>query len=368
MTMVISGSDGVTFPDSTNQFSGGAFSFKNRIINGDMRIAQRGTSGTPTSGGAYVSVDRWNARAATSTGHTAAQSTTSATGFTNSLLFTTGTGASPAAGDRNWLRQSIEGFNIADLAWGTANAKTITVSFQVRSSLTGTFAAAIVNDAGDRAWPFTFTISSANTFESKSTTITGPTDGTWGSGNGVGLALSFDMGCGSDYEGTAGQWNTSNKLTVSGATKVIATNGATFYITGVQLEVGSVATPFERRPFGTELALCQRYYYKIQTTAANQDFGNGYNITTTNSDGNCVFKVSMRTGPTALETTGTATDYRIRNLATITICSSIPQILGTGTTESCGVRFIVASGLTAGGGAILRSETSSAYLAWSAEL
>jgi hypothetical protein len=114
--------------------------------------------------------------------------------------------------------------------------------------------------------------------------------------------------------------------------------------------------------------LCQRYYYKIQTTAANQDFGNGYNITTTNSDGNCVFKVSMRTGPTALETTGTATDYRIRNLATTTICSSIPQILGTGTTESCGVRFIVASGLTAGGGAILRSETSSAYLAWSAEL
>lgn len=278
---------------------------KNRIINGDMRIAQRGTSGTPTSGGAYVSVDRWNARAATSTGHTAAQSTTSAVGFTNSLLFTTGTGASPAAGDRNWLRQSVEGFNIADLAWGTANAKTITVSFQVRSSLTGTFAAAVVNDAGDRAWPFTFTISAANTFETKSATITGPTDGTWGSSNDVGLALSFDMGCGSNYEGTAGQWNTSNKLTVSGATKVIATSGATFYITGVQLEVGSVATEFERRPYGTELQLCQRYYqYDGSTTpfVGNTTSGSTYG-------GNVFFRTSMRAAPTVTQTHVTSSGF-----------------------------------------------------------
>ena len=235
---------------------------RNKIINGAMQVAQRGTSGTPTSAGAYVSVDRWNARAATSTGHTAAQSTTSAVGFTNSLVFTTGTGASPAAGDRNWLRQAVEGFNAADLAWGTANAKTITVSFQVRSSLTGTFAAAVVNNDGDRSYPFTFAISSADTFETKSVTITGPTDGTWGSGNGVGLSLSFDMGSGSTYEGTADEWNNSNKLTVSGATKVIATSGATFYLTGVQLEAGDTATPFEHRSYGAELALCQRYFEK----------------------------------------------------------------------------------------------------------
>jgi hypothetical protein len=365
--MVISGSDGVTFPDSTTQNTTERYGFVNRIINGDMRIAQRGTSGTPTSGGAYVSVDRWNARAATSTGHTAAQSTTSATGFTNSLLFTTGTGASPAAGDRNWLRQSIEGFNIADLAWGTANAKTITVSFQVRSSLTGTFAAAIVNDAGDRAWPFTFTISSANTFESKSTTITGPTDGTWGSGNGVGLALSFDMGCGSDYEGTAGQWNTSNKLTVSGATKVIATSGATFYITGVQLEVGSVATPFERRPYGAELALCYRYYYKITTTASNNVFGSAFNDSSTVSYGLCLFPVTMRTAPTAIDQNGTAGDYRIRVNGSNFTLSSVPAF--DSASPFMAIVNLTTSGLTGGQAGYFRASNSNgAYLGWSAEL
>jgi hypothetical protein len=283
-----------------NAYADGALSNRNKIINGAMVMAQRGTSGTPTSSGAYVSVDRWNARAATSTGHTAAQSTTSAVGFTNSLVFTTGTGASPAAGDRNWLRQAVEGFNIADLAWGTANAKTITVSFQVRSSLTGTFAAAIVNNDGDRSYPFTFTISSADTFEAKSVTITGPTDGTWGSGNGVGLNLTFDIGSGSTYEGTAGEWNNANKLTVSGATKVIATSGATFYLTGVQLEAGDTATPFEHRSYGQELALCQRYCYA---------FGNGYRYIgdfTNNVGGNATnayfftFPSPMRATPTFL--------------------------------------------------------------------
>jgi hypothetical protein len=362
--MVISGSDGVTFPDSTTQNTTDRYGFVNRIINGDMRIAQRGTSGTPTSGGAYVSVDRWNARAATSTGHTAAQSTTSATGFTNSLLFTTGTGASPAAGDRNWLRQSIEGFNIADLAWGTANAKTITVSFQVRSSLTGTFAAAIVNDAGDRAWPFTFTISSANTFESKSTTITGPTDGTWGSGNGVGLALSFDMGCGSDYEGTAGQWNTSNKLTVNGATKVIATSGATFYITGVQLEVGSVATPFERRPFGTELALCQRYCQKFGGTGVYDHIGGGFTSTTTQGNIQVPLKVTMRAAPSVTSSTLIVTDIQ----ATSSVVSSL-QIVSGQTNQNIGYVTATTTGMTQYRPCFLLTDNStSGYVIFAAEL
>ena len=370
MTMVISGSDGVTFPDSTTQNTTDRYGFVNRIINGDMRIDQRnaGASVTPTVSATYT-LDRWNARLSVASKFSVQQNAGSVTppaGFVNYLGCTSLSAYTVGSSETFTIQQIIEGLNCSDLAWGTANAKTVTLSFQVYSSLTGTFGGTIQNSASNRSYPFSYTVSAANTWEQKSVTIPGDTTGTWLTTNGIGIRLNFSLGTGSSISGTAGAWSGSNLFSATGATSVVGTDGATFYITGVQLEVGSVATPFERRPY--ELSLCQRYYYKIQTTAANQDFGNGYNITTTNSDGNCVFKVSMRTGPTALETTGTATDYRIRNLATTTICSSIPQILGTGTTESCGVRFIVASGLTAGGGAILRSETSSAYLAWSAEL
>jgi hypothetical protein len=170
-----------------------------------------------------------------------------------------------AASDYFIMTQAIEGFNVSDLSFGTANAKSITISFWVYSSLTGTFGGVIENSSQTRAYPFSYTISSANTWEQKSVTIAGDTTGTWVTDNGLGLWLMFSLGTGSTYAGTAGAWVGSQKLGVTGAVSVVGTNGATFYITGVQLEQGSTATEFERRPIGTELALCQRYYETVGT-------------------------------------------------------------------------------------------------------
>jgi hypothetical protein len=370
MTMVISGSDGVTFPDSTNQFSGGAFSFKNRIINGDMRIAQRGTTANPTSGG-YYTVDRIRIGGTSGVISTIApvtsQSTNAPSGFINSFLWTNTNAASPLTTTQIVILQHyIEGTNISDFGWGTANAKTVTLSFWVRSSLTGTFGGAIRNYDASRSYPFSYTISSSNTWEQKSITIAGDTSGTWLTDTGIGLDINFGLGVGPDRLGTAGAWDASNKNGATGQVQLVETAGATFYITGVQLEVGSVATPFERRPYGTELALCQRYYYKIQANVAGSLFCIGRNANTTVAFGGVFFPVTMRISPTALEQSGTAADYQIRHGTTSTVCSAVPSFISTSPTGY--FEFTVASGLTAGQGCDLRGATTDAYLAWSAEL
>jgi hypothetical protein len=234
--------------------------FRNRIINGAMVIDQRnaGASVTPTNN-QYL-VDRWQAAANVASKFSVQQSTTTATGFVNSMLATSLSAYSIGASELCALRQSIEGLNVGDLGWGTANAQTITVSFWVRSSLTGTFGGSIMNSATDRSYPFTYTISLANTFEYKTITIAGDTSGTWLKTNGIGLSILFGLGVGSSFSGTAGAWAGASYYGATGATSVVGTNGATFYITGVQLEAGSTASPFEYRQYGTELALCQRYY------------------------------------------------------------------------------------------------------------
>ena len=238
-------------------------SFRNLIINGDMRIDQRATSVTSS---AYT-VDRWGYYGNLASKATVAQSSTAPTGYINSLLATSSSAYSVAATDIFVLRQYIEGNNIAHLDWGTANAKTVTLSFWVRSSLTGTFGGVLKNAVEDRCYPYSYTISSANTWEQKSITIAGDTTGTWGTGNGSGIQLTFGLGVGTTYSGTAGAWSGTNYLaSATGATSVVGTSGATFYITAVQLEVGENATPFEQRMYSQELAMCQRYYYKTAGT------------------------------------------------------------------------------------------------------
>jgi hypothetical protein len=256
--------NGVT-PNSANVVG------KNRIINGNMVIDQRnaGASVTPTNN-QYL-VDRFLATLTQASKFTVQQNAGSVTppaGFTKYLGVTSLSAYSVLTGDTFAIVQAVEGFNIADLGYGTASAKTVTLSFQVYSSLTGTFGGAFTNGAQNRSYPFTYTISTANTWESKSITIVGDTTGTWTTDNSIGLFVRFGLGSGATYTGTAGAWAAGNYLSATGATSVVGTSGATFYITGVQLEVGESATEFEHRPYGTELQLCQRYYFQINGSAS----------------------------------------------------------------------------------------------------
>jgi len=235
---------------------------RNRIINGDMRIDQRnaGASVTPTADGTYI-LDRWKTSLTQSSKFSVQQQTSVVPdGFTYALKVTSLSAYSVGSGDTFSVYQAIEGFNIADLSWGTANAKTVTLSFCVYSSLTGTFGGAIVAPSFAFSYPFSYSVPTANTWTTISVTIAGPTTGTFGATNGSGFNVFFGLGSGATYSGTAGAWASSSALTATGATSVVGTNGATFYITGVQLEVGTAATPFERRQYGQELSLCQRYY------------------------------------------------------------------------------------------------------------
>jgi hypothetical protein len=258
MTIAISGTTGITLDGQFNSAS--SMGFKNRIINGAMVIDQRNAGASVTPASSAYTLDRWQAVLNVASKFSVQQSSTTATGFSKSLVATSTSAYSIGASEYCLLQQGIEGFNIADLGWGTANAQTITLSFQVRSSLTGTFGGVLANSNFSRCYPFTYTISSANTFESKTVTIAGDTSGTWDSTNGAGILVNFSLGSGSTVSGTAGAWAGTLYTSATGATSVVGTSGATFYITGVQLEKGSTATTFDYRPYGTELGLCLRYY------------------------------------------------------------------------------------------------------------
>ena len=291
--------------NSNNISADNSLGFRNRIINGDMRIDQRnaGASVTPTT--INFITDRWLAGATQASKFSIQQNAGSVTppvGFTNYLGATSLSAYAVASGDAFYINQKIEGFNAADLAWGTANAKTVTLSFWVRSSLTGTFGGSVYNSAADRSYPYSYTISSANTWEQKSITIAGDTSGTWLTNNGTGITVLFSLGYGTSLSGTANTWAGTFYGAPTGATSVVGTNGATFYITGVQLEVGSVATPFERRPYGTEFMLCQRYYQAIGFPTSAGDVNTmsfkGYNATGEYDLFSLPLITQMRTDPT----------------------------------------------------------------------
>ena len=263
-----------TFQDATGGsnavFSGVAsppnsMGFRNRILNGDCRIDQRNAGASVTPATDTYTLDRWGYAASQASKFTVQQNAASVTppaGFTNYLGATVASAVTIGAADFFWIQQFIEGYNIADLAWGTASAQSVTLSFWVRSSLTGTFGGALQNSANNRSYPFSFTISAANTWEYKTVTIAGDTTGTWLTTNGKGIRLSFGLGVGSDRTGTAGAWAAANYASATGATSVVGTAGATFYVTGVQFEAGTVASPFERIDYGRQLIQCQRYYAK----------------------------------------------------------------------------------------------------------
>ena len=345
----------------TNGISG----FKNRIINGAMMIDQRnaGTEVNPAVTGIYY-LDRWL------TGSTAASkfkigqnagSVTPPAGFINYLGCTSLSAYTAGASEVFNVQQRIEGLNVANLDWGTASAATVTLSFWVRSSLTGTFGGSLRNSAADRSYPFSYTISSANTWEQKTVTIAGDTSGTWLKTNGIGINIGFALGAGATISTAAGAWAAGNYLSATGATSVVGTNGATFYITGVQLEKGSVATSFDYRPYGTELQLCQRYYEKsfnietapIQNGGTVGVFGMAQIVGASTSliMGHLSYKVTKRTTPGTITLYNpSAANAQIRN-------SSGSLDWSSSSVQNSGASGVVINGTTAAGSTAGQSAT-----------
>ena len=344
MTTIINGSSpSITFSDGSAQTSA-TRPFLNRLINGGMTIDQRNAGASVTinaTSNTYV-MDRWRCRGETSDGvYTCQQVSEAPVGFKNSAKITVTTAdASVDATKIYGFQQLIEGFNFADLDWGTASAKPITISFWVRSSLTGTFGGGLTNGASNRSYPFTYTISVANTWEQKSITIAGDTSGTWASTNTTALRLNYNIGAGSDNIGTAGAWNSDNDFSATGAIDIINTLSATWQITGVQLEVGSTATSFDYRPYGTELVLCQRYFEKsyqqgVALGASGQGntgqtffVGTGNTLAGSDKIPNTTFMVTKRTAPTinTWSTNGTANTLANMNGTDLATNSCTPNV------------------------------------------
>lgn len=355
----------------TADIADGAFQAnKNLIINGDMRIDQRngGASVTPTSSG--YTLDRYQAGLSTSSKFSVQQVADAPDGFVNSLKVTSLASTTPAASEWFFIQQKIEGYNSTQLEFGSSGAKDITASFWVKSSLTGTFGLTFYNGNGSRAYPATYTISVANTWEYKTISISGDTSGTWATNNTSSLQMIFDLGTGGDNSGTAGAWG-SAKLAPTGVTQVVATNAATWQITGVQLELGDSATAFEHRSYGDELRRCQRYYVKQESVYGSyHTFGFGTWFSATRFIGYVQMPVPMRTNPSLAVSGSVAAWQGVNPRGTISGTIGIASVGGNGSPTI--IELDVTSGLsgssTGSHGFLKANNDSSALLEFNAEL
>jgi len=368
MTVEINGTTGIS--SSSGQFnSASTFGFKNRIINGAMRIDQRnaGASVNPSGTAVYnYIVDRWAWNPTQASKMTWGQNLNSIAppaGFASYFGGQVGAAANVTvgSGDYFFINQAIEGFNIADFGFGTSAASSITLSFWVRSSLTGTFGGTLENAGLSRGYPFTYTINSANTWEQKTITFAGDTTGTWGTGNGVGVNVRLAIGVGSAYKGAAGSWQAINTVSATGAVDLIATNGATFYITGVQLEKGSTATSFDYRPYGTELRLCQRYL-PAYNRQGNDAIGVGQSISATQGLFFIPFQVTPRIAPTGISASTASGFYAVNPAGTVAYAASSVAIgVGGSTGATLNVTY-ANNGGAAGQANTLYSNTAGAQI------
>jgi hypothetical protein len=300
--------------------------FRNKIINGNMAISQRGTSAISNAAATNTyGTDRWHLYGSSASKMTITQSTTNPTGqgFSNSTLVTSSAATTPASGDYYGVRQYIEGYNMADLAWGTSGAKPVVVSFWVRSSIAGTYSLALHNGSSNRTLVSTYTISAVDTWEKKIVYINaGDTGGTWETGNGIGLAVWFDLGSGTSANGTAGAWTAGLPTRTSGSSNWIGTSGATFYITGVQLEQNYQPTPFEQRPIGVELELCHRYFQRIIDPA-------GVGVTQGSGGGSARVTISLNTKMRAAPTTTVSGTFNFYNGTTTVTTTALAASYNT---------------------------------------
>jgi len=380
MSITLDGTNGITTPDlessgpvtgTTGTFSGSVVSSnlsgRNRIINGAMMIDQR-NAGASVTVNTYdkFSVDRFNLETGGGSVFTAQQSSVAPDNFDKSLLCTvTTTSTFPVSSDLAQLAHYIEGLNVADLGWGTASAKTITLSFWVRSSVATTYSIGFQNYNVSRSYVGTFTINSANTWEFKTITVPGDTTGTWLKTNGRGIGFRWCFGTGSSrIASSANTWEAGNKIAISSTSNpIMNVSGATFYITGVQLEEGSVATPFEHRQYGQELQLCQRYFQTWGGTIGNEYapwFGLGYNSTT--AEGCFEFIVPMRTAPSLTQ----VGNWVFNDVAS----DNAAGTLGIGTTglQTTQMRSATATGITQYRPYTLRASNTTSRIQLSAEL
>ena len=349
------------------------FGFKNRIINGDMRIAQRGTSATNPTANGYTTIDRlanW-AHPSDTSSWTISQSTSAPTGFQYSALVTASNVAYTIgnAGSYNTIHQVIEGVNCADLMWGTANAKTCTFSFWVNCSLTGTFSGYFYNNGYNYCYPFTYTISTANTWTYITITVPGPTGGTWLTNTGLGIEVGLTLSSGSAYQGTANTWQSAGyKIAVANTVNVLATSGATFYTTGWQFEVGTQATSFDFRDYTRELQMCQRYYYRIQALSGT----GGVNILTVNlytyqsGYSPIILPVAMRANPTG--SYSAVSDFYVGSNGSYSVLSSITANNGSASPNLVEFYWFTASNGTSGQSGFIRINNTTGWLAYSAEI
>ena len=359
----LAGANIATTNSSTQSInSANTFGFKNRIINGGMTISQRGTSFNPATNG--LGLDRWTIRSSPSaSAFSITQSTSAPTGFLNSQLITSLGATTVGSGDYYTIDQRIETANAYDFAWGTASPKTVTLSFWVYSSLTGTFAGGLTEyNSGSVSYGFNYSIPTANTWTQISVTISGPTTGTWNTTlNGGYVTVTFGLGVGSSVATPSNNsWVSGNYKTGNGGVNVVSTSGATFYITGVQLEVGTQATSFDFRDYGRELILCYRYFYKSNPENASRSgnaWGSMYATTSACLQG--LFPVTMRAVPSV--TRGGSSD---------TFYISAVNATSSGTSNNFGIAtttysFEVSS---LSGSAIGYPVEYNGQLSWSAEL
>jgi hypothetical protein len=340
---------------------------RNAVINGDFAINQRNFNGNVTADTLYT-LDRWVARTPSGvTQFSVAPSSVAPTGFSSSVLITSLSARSVLAADYFAYVQMIEGTQLSNYNFGTSNAATFTLSFWVRSSLTGTFAVAFTNGAYNRTYVTNYTINAANTWEKKSITLTGDTTGTWVTDTTLGLQVRFDLGSGSNAEATPNAWGAGNSYRASGNVRLVATNAANLYLTGIQLELGSVATPFTKASgtFAGELAACQRYFQILGGDNAFEYFCIGSSIGTTDASGVIPLKATMRGTPTLTFTT--ASNYRVTQGTTANTATVVQGDILTKNTIN--VQFTVASGLTAGNAnRMIANNTTAATISISAEL
>ena len=361
---------GVVNADKLSGSNGGSISpdssvFRNRIINGAMVIDQRNAGASVSNTGAVAyTTDRWYSQGASSAGVFSCQQVTDApTGFSYSEKLTVTTNSTPSGTQAYKYIQRIEGYNLADFNLGLSTCASFTLSFWVKSSLTGTFGGSFWGAGATRWFVFSYTINSANTWEYKTVTVTPITSGSFDTTNGIGLQLTFNIGAGSSSLTTANAWNSGSTeyYGPTGQTNIIATNGATWQIAGVQLEKGSTATSFDYRPYGTELQLSQRYYSQLGG-AYNIGVGQGFNTSGSAASIFVKFPTTMRTAPTMVANNMGITDnYSYNGL----VSSLSGSTIGT---DSTNLSVAFAGGGTLFKVAMMIVYSGTGYLTMSAEL